>query len=65
MRQRADKPPVELYEKTVCRVEVGCTESEKLLWQAVFGQQNLSSVARRLLNSAARRRARLPVAPGQ
>lgn len=47
------------WEKTSQRVKVGCTESEKLTWQLVFGKGHVSDTARRLLNAAAKRKAKL------
>ena len=47
------------WEKTDKRVKVGCTESEKLVWQMVFGRGNMADTARRLLNREAKRLAKV------
>lgn len=45
------------YEKQTAAVEVACTQTEKLLWLAVFGPRKLSDTARILMNAEANRRA--------
>ena len=48
------------WEKCTHRIEVGCTATEKLFWQAVFGNGSLSDQARILLNREACRKAHIP-----
>jgi len=49
------------WEKTCFNTHVGCTMTERLLWQSVFGRGKISEVARDLLNREAYRRANIPV----
>jgi hypothetical protein len=64
------KPPLTQpngWEKTTCSIDVGCTQSEKALWQMVFGKGKLSETARELLNRRAHAKAKIPwrnVKPG-
>ena len=41
------------YEKSSESVEVACTPTEKMFWQAAFGRGKLADNARRLLNARA------------
>lgn len=48
------------YEKITTKQRVGCTLTEKLLWQTVFGKGKVSDTARNLLNKEACKRANIP-----
>ena len=52
-------PPYEPngYEKQTAAIEVACTETEKLLWLAVFGPRKMADTVRILMNKEANRRA--------
>lgn len=49
------------WEKSTSRCEIGCTESERLLWQSAFGKGGLSDAVRELVNREVYRRAGIPV----